>query len=156
MSSHIHDITTKVSKLVGPILNELGYDLVDVEYAPDRGRWVLRLYVDKDAGITIDDCVRVSREIGDLIDVKDIMNHEYVLEVSSPGLNRRLKKEKDFVKAIGKKIKVKTMTPVDGRRNYTGRLSKFEGGLIYLEMNGGLIPLPWQKVDKANIIYEFD
>ena len=139
-----------------PILDELGYELVDVEYASDRGRWVLRLYVDKEAGVTIDDCVRVSREIGDLIDVKDIINHEYVLEVSSPGLNRRLKKEKDFVKAIGKKIKVKTTTPVDGRQNYTGRLSKFEDGMICLEMNGGLILLPWQKVDKANIIYEFD
>ena len=71
-------------------------ELVDIEYLSEHGRWVLRIYVDQEGGITLDGCARVSREIGDLIDVKDILQHEYVLEVSSPGLNRPLKKEKDF------------------------------------------------------------
>jgi ribosome maturation factor RimP len=107
MLDNVHLITKKVADLVDPILGELGFELVDVEYLSKHGRWVLRLYIDKEGGVTIDDCALVSREIGDLIDVKDIIRHEYVLEVSSPGLNRPLKKEKDFVWAIGKKIKLR-------------------------------------------------
>jgi len=156
MSSHFHTITTQVSDLVGPILDGLGYELVDVEYVTSSGRWVLRLTIDNEPGVTLDDCARVSREIGDLIDVKEIINHEYVLEVSSPGLNRPLKKEKDFIQAIGKKIKVKTKTPVEGRRNYTAYLNRFEDGFLFLEMDGTVVSLPLRKVDKANILYEFE
>ena len=156
MSSHLHSITTQVSNLVGPILDGLGYELVDVAYASDFGRWILRLYIDKATCVTIDDCARVSREIGDLIDVKEIIDHEYVLEVSSPGLNRPLRKEKHFNQAIGKKIKVKTKTPVDGRRNYTGCLSRFEDGILYLQLSGEVVSIPLPNVEKANIIYEFD
>ena len=156
MSSHLHPITKQVSNLVGPILDGLGYELVDVAYASDLGRWVLRLYIDKATGVTIDDCARVSREISDLIDVKEIIEHEYFLEVSSPGLNRPLTKEKHFIQAIGKKIKVKTKTPVDGRLNYTGHLSRFEDGILYLQMSGEVVSILWPNVEKANIIYEFD
>ncbi|NIR14915.1 MAG: ribosome maturation factor RimP, partial [Desulfobacterales bacterium] len=96
------------------ILGGMGFELVDVQYLPKYGRWVLRLYIDKEGGVTIDDCAQVSREIGDLIDVKDVIMHEYILEVSSPGLNRPLKKETDFIWARGKRVKVRMAKPVNG------------------------------------------
>jgi ribosome maturation factor RimP len=156
MSSRVLSITEQVADLVEPVLEDMDFELVDVEYLSRHGKWVLRLYIDKEGGVTLDDCARVSREIGDLIDVKDIIIHEYALEVSSPGLDRPLKKEKDFEHAIGKKIKVKTVAPVKGRRNYTGYLRNFQKGILYMELENGLVHLPWKEVEKASLVYEFN
>lgn len=145
-----------VSRLVEPVLDEMGLELVDVEYLSERGRWILRIYADKDGGITLDDCARVSRQVGDLIDVKNIIQHEYVLEVSSPGLNRPLKKEKDFLLAVGKKVKITMAKPIQGRRRFTGYLKKFHERTLYLDSDNDSIVLPWQDVEKANLVYEFD
>jgi ribosome maturation factor RimP len=156
MSSRVLSISEQVAGLVERSLADMGFELVDVEYLSMHGKWILRLYVDKEGGVTLDDCATVSREIGDLIDVKDIIIHEYILEVSSPGLNRPLKKEKDLKDAIGKKIKVKTVTPVEGRRNYIGYLRDFEEGILYMELESGRVHLPWKDVVKANLVYEFN
>lgn len=155
MSSRVLFIAEQVADLVESSLEEMGFELVDVEYLSRHGKWVLRLYIDKEGGVTLDDCARVSREIGDLMDVKDVIIHEYVLEVSSPGLDRPLKKEKDLRHAIGKKIKVKTVAPVKGRRNYTGYLRDFQEGILHMELENGQVHLPWKEVDKANLVYEF-
>ena len=96
MSSRVLSIAEHVAGLVEQSIEDMGFELVDVEYLSVHGKWVLRLYIDKEGGVTIDDCARVSREMGDLIDVKEIIIHEYILEVSSPGVDRPLKKEKDF------------------------------------------------------------
>jgi ribosome maturation factor RimP len=149
-------ITKQVSDLIEPIINEMKFELIDVEYMSDRGRWVLRIYVDKDGGVTLDDCAKVSGELGDLIDIKNIIEHEYVLEVSSPGLNRPLKKEADFIRVIGKKIKVRTRMPVDGRRNFAGRLKDYKEQQLFIETEGGLVTLAWPEIEKANLVYEFD
>ena len=98
----------------------------------------------------------MSREIGDLIDVKEAVTHEYTLEVSSPGIDRPLRKEKDFVRSVGKKVKVRLIAPMDGRRSFTGYLKDFKNGTLYLEMDGVPVALPWAEVDKANLVYEFD
>jgi ribosome maturation factor RimP len=156
MTAKTHAVAKRVADLLEPILDEMGFELVDVEYLSNYGKWVLRLYIDKEAGVTIDDCVRVSREIGDIIDVKGVVTHEYTLEVSSPGIDRPLRKEKDFVGAVGKKVKVRMITPMHGRRNFTGYLKDFGNGTIYIEMDGGPVALPWAEVDKANLVYEFD
>ncbi len=156
MVSKAHIVINQVADLVEPILGEMGFELVDVEYLSKHGRWVLRLYVDKEGGLTIDDCARLSGEIGDLIDVKDVIKHEYVLEISSPGLNRPLKKERDFIWATGKRVKVRMVEPVNGRRNFTGYLENFEDGTLYVETEGSLVALPWIRVDKANLVYEFN
>lgn len=156
MSSRVLSIAEQVANLVGPALEDMDFELVDVEYLSRHGKWVLRLYIDKEGGVTLDDCARVSREFGDLIDVKDIVIHKYVLEVSSPGLDRPLKKEKDLEHAIGKKIKVKTVDPVKGRRNYTGYLRNFQKGILYMELENGPVHLPWKEVEKANLVYEFN
>ncbi|MBW1935007.1 MAG: ribosome maturation factor RimP [Deltaproteobacteria bacterium] len=148
-------IRVKVTNLVENILEELGYELVDVEYLTSHGRWVLRLYIDKEGGVTVDDCATVSAEIGDLIDVKDIIPHHYVFEVSSPGLNRPLRKSKDFVRVLGKKIKVKMVSPVEGRRNFVGHLRSFENGILRVETENRVVALRLDDVEKANLIYEF-
>lgn len=155
MASKAHLIRKQVADLVEAVLDEMGFELVDVEFLAKQSRWVLGLYIDKPGGVTIDDCAQVSREIGYLIDVKDVIDHEYVLEVSSPGLNRPLKKERDFRWARGKRVKVKMLAPLEGRRNFTGTLKNFEAGTLYVEMEGGLVALPWREVDKARVIYEF-
>lgn len=149
-------IAKQVYDLIEPILNDMRFELVDVEYLSDRGRWVLRIYIDRDGGVTLDDCAMVSGELGDLIDIKNFIEHEYVLEVSSPGLNRPLKKESDFIRVIGKKIKVKTRTPVDGRRNFTGILKDFKERKLTVEYEGGLVTLAWNDVEKSNLVYEFN
>lgn len=158
MSKEIQRVVNQVEDLIAPVIEEMDIELVDVEYLSERGRWVLRVYIDHEAGVGVEDCARVSEEIGDLIDVKDIIQHEYVLEVSSPGLDRPLKREKDFMRAVGKKIKVRTFAPINGRRNYKGVLQDFSGERLYLSVEDGgqsrvaVIPLP--DVEKANLVYE--
>jgi ribosome maturation factor RimP len=149
-------ITRQITDLIEPILDELGFELVDVDYLSEHGRWVLRIYIDKVGGVSIDDCARISGELGDLIDIKEIVRHEYVMEVSSPGLNRPLKKEADFIRVIGKKIKVKMTEPVNGRRNFAGYLKDVRDHILYIEDEGGLITLSWPEIDKANLVYEFE
>jgi ribosome maturation factor RimP len=145
----------EVSLLIEPILDEMEIELVDVEYLSEGGRWILRIYVDRDGGITLDDCVRVSREIEDLIDVRDLFRQPYVLEVSSPGLNRPLKKEKDFVNAVGKDVNIRMAVPLDGRRNFKGKLQSFEDGLLCVTASDDRFLLPYRGVEKANLVYDF-
>jgi ribosome maturation factor RimP len=145
----------EVILLIEPILDEMEIELVDVEYLSEGGRWILRVYVDRDGGITLDDCVRVSREIGDLIDVKDFFRQPYVLEVSSPGLDRPLKKEKDFVHAVGKDVNIRMAAPIDGRRNFKGKLQSFEDGVLCVTVNEDRFLLPYGGVKKANLAYDF-
>jgi ribosome maturation factor RimP len=155
MANRAQTVVKGVSELAEGILEEMGFELVDVAYVSSQGRWVLRLFIDKEGGVTIDDCARVSSELGDLIDVKNFIDHSYALEVSSPGLDRPLKKEKDILKAMNKKIKLKMATPVKGRRNYSGYLRDFKDGAVHLDTDGGLVALPWREVEKANLVYEF-
>ncbi|MBU2497594.1 MAG: ribosome maturation factor RimP [Proteobacteria bacterium] len=150
-----NSISKGVADLIEPSLEEMGFELVEVEYLSYQGRWILRIYIDKEGGVTIDDCAQVSRELGDLIDVKDMIPHEYVLEISSPGLNRPLTKEKHLIDAVGKKIRVKMAKPVEGRRNFAGRLSDFRDETLYVETDRGMVVLPWPEVEKANLVYEF-
>lgn len=113
--------------------------------------------MDKEGGVTLDDCAEVSRELGDLIDAEDIIGFPYVLEVSSPGLNRPLKKERDFVRSIGELIKVTMVQPVDNRRNFTGRLSDVKEGIVRLSLDDNhLVELPLRDVEKARLKYEFN
>ena len=150
-------VSATVTALVEPVLEPMGYELVDTHYVSEHGRWVLRIFVDREGGITLDECVSLSREIGPLIDVKDVIPHEYVLEVSSPGLDRPLRKERDFVRALGKKIRVRMAGPVDGQRNFVGSLRDFCDGMVLLEPEQGPeVSLPLEHIEKARLVYEFD
>ena len=149
-------VTRDVNRLIEPVLDEMGFELVDTEYLSEHGKWVLRIYADAEGGITVGDCARISKEISDLIEAKDVLQHEYVLEVSSPGLNRPLKRERDFQRAVGKKIKVKMLNPVNDRKNFTGVLKAYKNGILYIEITNKLVLLPGQDVKKANLVYEFE
>ena len=128
---------TKTEELLLPILAKVGFDLWDVEYVKEGGEYYLRAYIDKEGGITIDDCVSVSRELSDLLDEKDFIEEAYILEVSSPGLNRTLKKEKEFLRCIGRDVDVKTYKPVDGMKDFTGILRSYDAGDITIETADG-------------------
>ena len=156
MENRNRSILSAVTELVEPALQGIGYELVEVEYLCERGRWVLRLYIDREKGITLDDCAGVSRELGDVLDSRDLIPHKYVLEVSSPGLNRPLRKERDFTQRIGRKIKVRMMAPVQGRRNFVGTLTDFRDRTLFLEVDRQTFALPWPEVEKAHLIYEFE
>ena len=156
MDSNKSTITKQISDLIEPVLDEMGFELVDIEYLLKSGRWVLRIFIDKDSGITIDDCARVSREFGDLIDIEEIIDQQYMLEVSSPGLNRPLKKENDFIRSIGKRVNIKTIKSMEGRANFSGYLKNYQEEILYLETEAGLITLSLSEIDTANIVYEFE
>ncbi len=149
-------VLKEIERLIEPVLAEMGIELVDMEYRSGQGRRVLSIYADRPTGINLDDCAMVSREIGNLLDVKDLLQHHYVLEVSSPGLNRPLKREKDFLRAIGQKIKVKTAVPLKGRKNFSGVLQSFENGTLQLKLDDTVVRISKESVNKANLVFDFE
>jgi ribosome maturation factor RimP len=149
----LQKIKEEIQSVVEPILEEEGFELVDLEYHREKTGWVLRLYADKEGGINIADCARISEWVGDVLEVKDIIPGAYTLEVSSPGLDRPLKKIKDFMRAINKSVRVQTSQPVDGRKNFKGTLWAVEGDCITVECEEGtLYRIPLNQVARARLI----
>ncbi len=155
--SETKKIINEVSPLVEGFLHESGMEMVDLEFRFESGRWTLRIFIDKEGGVTVDDCANVNKELGYLIEAKNIIDYHYVFEVSSPGLNRPLKKEKDFIRSIGKMIKLELARPVNKRSKFTGRLTNVREGMISLSVDdGGLVELPLREIDKARVKYELN
>ncbi len=127
----------KVLPILTPILAESGLELVDLEFVKEGINWYLRVYIDKDGGVTIDDCERVSRALEARLDEEDPIAQAYILEVSSPGLDRPLKKEADFVKYRGEIIDVKLYQQKNGSKQYQGKLLGLENGVLSLEEENG-------------------
>lgn len=107
----------RTEKLVEPLLEKEKFELVDVEYVKEGGNWYLRVYIDKEGGITVDDCELISRSLSDVLDVEDFIPDAYILEVSSPGLGRQLKKEKDFKRSIGEEVEIKLYKAMEAVKN---------------------------------------
>ena len=147
-------VTQSVIGLIEPSLLAKGLELVDVEFKKEGKTWVLRIFIDKEGGVNIEDCQNVSHLVGDLIEVENIIKSVYTLEVSSPGLNRVLKKEKDFIKFVGKKICVLCHAPLDGRKKFTGNLKGFKERAIHLDADGQTHTIPLDRVSKANLVVE--
>jgi ribosome maturation factor RimP len=145
------EIEAKAEKLVVPVLENLGYGLVACDFLQEGGRWILRLYIEKEGGVTIDDCVRVSHGVEDLIAVEDIVPVGYSLEVSSPGVNRPLRKRADFERFVGERIAVKTSQPIEGRKNFKGVLSNLKGDDIVMIIDGSEYRVPLDAVGKAHL-----
>lgn len=117
----------RTESLLLPIVDGLGFELVDVEYVKEGGSWYLRAYIDKEGGITVDDCEAVSRAFSDILDREDYIDDSYIFEVSSPGLGRPLKKEKDFRRNMGAELEVHTYKAVDGQKEFYGILTAYDG-----------------------------
>ena len=115
----------KTEELLQPLVDAHGFELVDVEYVKEAGNWYLRAYIDKPGGIAVDDCEVISRALSENLDEEDYMEDSYILEVSSPGLGRPLKKDKDFQRSIGKEIEVRTFRAIDKQKEFTGILKEF-------------------------------
>ena len=147
-------ILKRVEELLAPVLLNLGYELIERELVMESGRWILRLYVDREGGVTIDDCAAASHAVEDLLEVEEILPQGYNLEVSSPGINRPLRRRQDFEKFCGSKIKLKTLAPIDGRGNYKGTLERLEGDEIVMEVDGRHYRIPFDALAKARLEVE--
>jgi ribosome maturation factor RimP len=151
------DIENRVKGLIEPVVLDLGFELVQVEYVQAYGSWVLRLYIDKPGGITIEEITRVSRETSTLLDVEDFMPKRYSLEVSSPGLDRPLVKPEHFLAEIGKLAQIKTKAPVDGRKKFKGVIESFADGQVTVKDNeDNIFIIDIENIDKARLEIVFD
>ncbi|MFE5428082.1 ribosome maturation factor RimP [Peribacillus simplex] len=152
-------VTEVVEELALPILEELQLELVEVEYVKEGKSWFLRVYIDKETGVDIDDCGNVSEKLSEKLDEVDPIPQNYFLEVSSPGAERPLKKEKDFLNAIGKNVYIKTYEPILDEKEFEGILTSFDGTEVTLEVRiktrKKTIVIPFEKVAKARLAITF-
>ena len=149
------NIEQKVENLLKPKIEEIGYELYDVEYVKEAGNWYLRAYIDKPGGITVDDCEVVSRRFSDILDEKDFIDEAYILEVSSPGLGRPLKKEKDFARSLGEEVEVRTYRAIDRQKEFIGILKDYDKDTVTIEYEDGET-MTFDKADIALIRLAFD
>lgn len=155
------DVATRVTVLAERLVSSLGMELVEVEYKREGRDMMLRLFLDKDGGVTLDDCSAVSRELSEILDVEDVIQGHYTLEVSSPGLNRPLKKEADYERYRGRLVKVRTfeLLPDDEgnrRKTFLGDLEGLADGVVTLRLREGqMARIPLVKIAKANLEFEF-
>ena len=129
-------ITEKVGALAEPVVREEGCSLWDVEYVREAGSWYLRLYIDKEGGVSIDDCERISRRLDPILDEADPIPESYVFEVGSAGADRELRRPSDFVQFMDSEIEVKLYKPLDGSKSFVGRLAGYEDGTVVLDWRG--------------------
>ena len=123
----------QTEQLLLPIVESHGFELVDVEYVKEAGTWYLRAYIDKPGGITVNDCELVSRTFSDILDEKDYIEDTYIFEVSSPGLGRPLKKEKDFARSIGEEVEIRTYRAIDRQKEFIGILVEYDKDTVTIE-----------------------
>ncbi len=145
----------KTEDILNPIVDEYGFELVDVEYVKEGSTWYLRAYIDKPDGISIDDCEAVSRGLSDILDEKDYIDEAYILEVSSPGLGRPLKKEKDYKRSLGKEVEIRTYRMIEKQKEFTGILKEYDETTVTIEEDGGNVRT-FEKADIALIRLAFD
>ena len=127
----------KAEAMLEPIVSEKGFEQVDVEYVKEGGTWYLRAYIDKEGGITIDDCETVSRAFSERLDQEDYIEDAYIMEVSSPGLGRPLKKEKDYARSMGKELEIRTYRAIDKQKEFYGILTAYDNNSVTIEMEDG-------------------
>ena len=155
VSAHEKRVLDQVVSLVDPVIEDEGYQLVDVTYRREPVGWVLRAYVDREGGITVGECARISRRIGDLIEAKNLIGQSYTLEVSSPGLDRPLKRDRDFNWALGKKVRLVKKRPEKGEQDLIGRLVHYSGDSVTIDQDGEIMIVPIEQIAKASIFVDF-
>lgn len=145
----------RTEELIAPILERMDFELVDVEYVKEGGTWYLRAYIDKAGGITVNDCESVAREMNEILDREDYIEDSYVFEVSSPGLGRPLKKEKDYIRSMGKEIEIRTYRAINREKEFYGILSAYDENTVTIEQEDGG-NMTFDKKDIALIRLAFD
>ncbi|MEK3855077.1 ribosome maturation factor RimP [Cytobacillus sp. FSL H8-0458] len=152
-------VTETVEQLVTPIVDELNLELVDIEYVKEGKDWFLRVFIDKETGVDIEECGMVSEKLSEKLDAEDPIPYNYFLEVSSPGAERPLKKDSDFIKAVGKNVYIKTYEPIDGEKTFEGVLTQFDGETVTVEVKIKTrkknIEIPYEKVANARLAVVF-
>jgi ribosome maturation factor RimP len=145
-----------IGDMLEPGIRSLGYELVGVEYqSGGKGGGLLRVYIDSEDGISADDCQKVSYQVSGVLDVEDPIPGHYTLEVSSPGLDRLLFRPEDFERFAGQQVKLRTASPVDGRRNFKGRLVGMRDGQVVIEQDDVEVSLAYEQVDQARLVPEY-
>lgn len=144
----------ELQALLEPAINVLGCELVGIEFLPQGKRSLLRIYIDKEAGVTIDDCSDVSHQVSGVLEVEDPIREQYTLEVSSPGLDRPLFKLEDFERFSGSQVKLRLHLADQGRRNFTGRILGVEGDAVRIELDGESYVFAIDNIDKARLVPE--
>jgi ribosome maturation factor RimP len=145
----------RTEELLTPILERMNFELVDVEYVKEGGTWYLRAYIDKEGGITVNDCEAVAREMNEILDREDFVEDSYVFEVSSPGLGRPLKKEKDYVRSMGKELEIRTYRAINREKEFYGILTAYDDKSVTIEQEDGTART-FEKSDIALIRLAFD
>ena len=148
------DIVRRAEELLTDPIRHLGYELVACDWRSVGGRPTLQVFVDREGGVDIRDCVTVNRGISDLLDVEDIIPSRYDLEVSSPGLDRPLRREADFVRFAGQEARVRTFEPLEGRRNFRGRIGAMDDGIVELDIDGIIFRVPVAAMERANLVVD--
>jgi len=148
------EIVDRVAELVQPIVREWSLELVEVDFRPSGKRWLLRIYIDREEGATIADCERVSRDLDRVLDVEEVIDHPYTLEVSSPGLTRQLKKREDFVRYRGRACRIITSTAVEGRNEFQGRIVDVAGEDVEVKEEKGVHSIPLSAIKRAHLEFE--
>ncbi len=145
------EVIERIRELLEPIANERKFYIVDITYRREGGKLALRILADKEGGITMRECAGLNNELSELLDGENIIEEEYLLEVSSPGLDRKLKKDEDFLWAVGRRIKVTTYAPLDGKNVFSGVLVGLGDGTVVLEENGISAEIPREKIASAKL-----
>ena len=145
----------RTEALLLPIMEEMHFELVDVEYVKEGGTWYLRAYIDKEGGITVNDCEAVAREMNEILDREDFVEDSYVFEVSSPGLGRPLKKEKDYIRSMGKEVEIRTYRAINREKEFYGILSAYDENTVTIKTEDGT-EMTFEKSDIALIRLAFD
>ena len=151
MNDWTEDFIAEVENLAEPILRFEGIELIDVEYRRESSGWILRIYIDKEGGITLEDCTAVSHQLGDVLDAKLEREEPYNLEVSSPGLNRRLTKPKHFVSFEGRPAVIRTNRPVEGKKFFRGVLAGLSDDTVKLVVDELTVSIPYEAIAKARL-----
>jgi ribosome maturation factor RimP len=144
-------IITAVESFTRPIADDLGLELVEVQFRRESGGWILRLFIDRDGGVNLDDCASVSRQVSAYLEVEDLIGHAYNLEVSSPGLERPLKKKEDFIRFAGRKARIKVKEPVNGQRVFYGLLGPVVGETLTLDVDGQQMEIDLDAMARARL-----
>ncbi len=149
------DIAAQTEELVRGAVESEGYELVHAEFLDRGSASVLRVFIDKPGGVNLGDCQRISRHVSVLLDVEDLIDHHYTLEVSSPGLERPLFKAEDYLRFQGREVKLATSSMIENRRNFKGILKGFSDGVVTVDCGGKVFQIPLGQVKKANLVYRF-